>query len=449
MTLIQRIQDCFNIDLRALAIFRIAISFCIIADLISRFSYINLFQTVNGFLPNEDSLGVFKYLPHYWSDSYSFQVVLFGVALFSALTFLFGWYTRIATFVTWVMLVSLHSKLGISTDGSDDFIRAVLFWSIFLPLGAYWSLDNKNTKEERTNYFSLAGVALVLLFVFYYFSAGISKINDAWLDGMALEIIFRQEIWLRPAGEYLSNYPSLLKVLTRGVVLFEILIPFVLLIPQRFYRIRIITICSFILFQLMLGICIELNMMPWIATAALLIFLPSSVWDNNSSKNNELLIDKERLKSFILIPLIIYVFGGFFIQKAAVSLPMYSKAYSLGLMSTWDFYNFPPEEDYDFSIIAKLENGETINILSSLYEKSNWNSSVINNLWQNYRFKYYLETISYEESKYGMYFLEWIIDKWEDENPSIKVVSAQFKSSSKDITVENGEEYQIVIAEVN
>jgi hypothetical protein len=446
MTFIKRIQSCFSIDLRSMAIFRVAISICVITDLISRFSYINFFQTASGFLPDQTSLGVFAFLPHYWSDSFIFQVFLVVFALLFALMLLFGWYTRVATFVTWVLLVSLHSKLGISIDGADDFLRASMFWSIFLPLGAFWSIDSRSNNEARTNYFSLAGVGLILLFMFYYFSAGVSKINAAWLDGTALEVILRQEIWLRPAGEFLSQYPKLLKILTPTVIIFEILVPFVLLSPQRFFKIRIITICSFILFQLGLGLCIQLNMMPWIATAALLVFLPSGVWDNFLDKKSEIYVDNERFKSLIVIPFIIYVFGGFFIHKSGVTLPMYSKAYSLGLMSSWSFYNYPPEEDYDYKIIATLENGESVIILSSLNDKTDWKESAINSLWQNYRFKYYLEIYNYKKSRYANHFLNWIIDKWEDENPSIKVVSAQFYCSTKDILEEDGREKESVIA---
>jgi len=53
-----------------------------------------------------------------------------------AIMLLLGWYTKIATFFSWLFLVSLHSSVGIANDGSDDLLRAVLLWSIFLPLGS-------------------------------------------------------------------------------------------------------------------------------------------------------------------------------------------------------------------------------------------------------------------------------------------------------------------------
>ena len=438
MTIRQRIQDCFIIDLRAMAIFRIAIAFCIIADLISRFSYINLFQTSNGVLP-VGNLGFTKYLPHFWSDSYSFQLLLFGVAILFALALLIGWKTKVSTIISWLLLVSLHSKLWITLDGADELLRAVMFWSIFLPLGAYFSVDSKKNKERKTQYSSISGVALLLLFVFYYFSAGVAKLNDAWLEGSALEIILRQKMWLRPVGDFLSQFPVFLKVLTPAIVIFELVGPFALLIPKQFSKIRIAAISAFIFFQISLGLCLELNLMPWIATAVLFIFLPTSFF--NQQKGNELYVSSNRLKKIILIPLVIYVFGGFFIQKANISLPLYSKAYTLGLLSTWSFYSLPPTEDYTYAVTAELDNGKSIELISS--------SKTFTALFQNYRFKYYLETITYKNSTYGNPLLKWMIDNWEDENYSVKIVSAQLNCTAQNIRIEEGEKYDFVITEIN
>ena len=136
--LCMRFKELFLIDLRSLAIFRIGIALCVITDLFNSFRYIDFFQTSNGFLPIKNSLGIFASLPHYWNNFYVFQVFLWIIAFIFAIMLLIGCYTRLATFVLWGMLVSLHLLLGVSIDGADNFLRAVLLWSIFLPFGAYW-----------------------------------------------------------------------------------------------------------------------------------------------------------------------------------------------------------------------------------------------------------------------------------------------------------------------
>ncbi len=448
MNKFNRIINSFIIDLRSLSIFRIAIALCVVADLISRFKYIDFFQTADGFLPAKSGLGLSKYLPHFWNDSFVFQLSLFVIALIFAMMLVLGWRTRLATIITYCMLVSLDSLLSISTDGSDSFLRGVLFWSIFLPLGSFWSFDSRYrvNRQHHTQFFSFAGSALLMLFVFYYLSAGLSKLNSAWLVDNALEIILRQEIWLRQAGKILGQHSTLLSILTPVVVIFEIFAPLVLLFPQRYFKMRIITVCSFIIFQFVLGICLQLNMMPWIATAVLLLFLPSRLWDKISFQKNQLYLEKKKFKKIIVIPLIIFVFGGPIIHKAGIYLS-YSKAYTLGLKSYWDFYNYPPMYDYDYKIIGQFTNGESVAVLSSLNQQTKWNNSTMNSLWQNYRFKYYLETISYEKPNETKQFLIWIIDKWNKEHINNKIKSAQFYYKAKDISKMNGHIDDILISD--
>ncbi|PCI92606.1 MAG: hypothetical protein COB15_17430 [Flavobacteriales bacterium] len=448
MTIQEKIRSCFIIDLRSLAIFRISIALCIISDLISRFRYINFFQTDKGFLPEEKNLGLFNYLPHHWSDSYNFQAFLFFLALVFSIMLLVGWYTRLATFFSWVLLISLHTVVGIANDGADDLLKAVLLWSIFLPLGSFWSIDSKKQNNKSVNYFSLAGSALLLLFVFYYFTAGWAKLNPTWIEnGIALEIIFRQEFWLRSVGDFLSQYPYLLKLLSPLIVFFEILAPWVLLLPQKYYKIRIATIVSFIIFQICLGVCLQLNLMPWISTAVILVFLPSVIWDKFLLIKHGIKIEKRKLINVVMVLFAAYTFGGFFMKKAEIVLPLQSQARQLGFISTWYFYYFAPESDYDYHIIATLENGEKVIILESINTTTNWKEPAMNSLWQNYRFKYYLETITYSDSNYTNYFLDWLVKKWEAEHLDSKVVSAKFYCLTKDILSPNGSEKEIVIAE--
>jgi len=93
-----KIKDSFSIDLRSLAVYRIAISLCLISDLISRFNYIDLFQTENGFINHELRIGISEYLPHHWNYSFEFHISLFLLATVFAIMLLLGWYTKIATF---------------------------------------------------------------------------------------------------------------------------------------------------------------------------------------------------------------------------------------------------------------------------------------------------------------------------------------------------------------
>jgi len=232
------------------------------------------------------------------------------------------------------------------------------------------------------------------------------KLNYAWLENKtALEMVFRQQIWLKPIGEWLANYPTFLKILTPIIVIFELVFPWFLLIPQKYFKTRLFVVGIFVGFQILLTICLELNFMPFVATSVLMVFLPSKFWDKQVLSNNRIKIDKIRLRNIIVLPLLIYLIGTFVADRFGKEIPMNSKAYSLGLLSVWYFYDYPPEIDYDYNIVVKLENGDSIKLLNSIHEKSNWNNPVFSELWQNYRFKYYLETVTFGNPKYTNYFL--------------------------------------------
>ena len=78
---------------------------------------------------------------HLMAGSARAQIALFVLAGVAAALLAVGWRTRIATFVSWFLLGSLHARNELVLDGGDHLLRYLLFWCLFLPLGARWSLD--------------------------------------------------------------------------------------------------------------------------------------------------------------------------------------------------------------------------------------------------------------------------------------------------------------------
>jgi hypothetical protein len=70
-----------------------------------------------------------------------FQALLFGIAAVAALAMLVGYRTRLAVFVVWVLVLSIQVRNPFLDSSADDLLRLLLFWAMFLPLGAYWSVD--------------------------------------------------------------------------------------------------------------------------------------------------------------------------------------------------------------------------------------------------------------------------------------------------------------------
>jgi len=126
----QRLAEIFGFDLRSLALFRIALALVVLVD-----------------LSPLGSLSKVSASPFYWSifalsDSVLVQSILFIVAIAIALLLLIGYHTRLATIATWALIVSLHHRNPLLLFAADDVIRAVLFWAMFLPLGACYSVES-------------------------------------------------------------------------------------------------------------------------------------------------------------------------------------------------------------------------------------------------------------------------------------------------------------------
>ena len=102
-----------SLDLRSLALFRVCLGLILLADLGIRAGDLH---------------------PHY-TDA--------GVLRADEIALLVGFYTRAATFLSFVLLLSLHNRNPLVLHGGDSLLRLLLFWSLLLPLGACWSLDRR------------------------------------------------------------------------------------------------------------------------------------------------------------------------------------------------------------------------------------------------------------------------------------------------------------------
>ena len=94
----------------------------------------------------------------YWS------AVLFALGSLAGMAMVFGYRTRLATVVGWVLFVSAVNRNPMVEVGADVLLRQLLFWAMFLPLGAKWSLD-AGTQEKTgavKRYFGGPSIALTL-----------------------------------------------------------------------------------------------------------------------------------------------------------------------------------------------------------------------------------------------------------------------------------------------
>lgn len=272
-------KDLFSCDLRSLGIFRIGLSLIILVDLICRATDLAAHYTDLGVLPRQVHFSQFSDIWH-WSfhlagGSARFQAFLFLLAGVFALMLLLGWRTRLATVLSWILLVSLHNRNTKILEGSDALLRMLLFWGMFLPLGARYSLDQRlgRVPQMSERVFSMGTAALLGQVFLLYFFTWLHKSGPEWrADYSALYYALHVDRWVTPFGLFLLRYQELLKGVTFFVIWFELLGAFLLFSPFWNGPVRTLAASIFCLMQIGFSLCLSLGIFPWVGIVAMIPF---------------------------------------------------------------------------------------------------------------------------------------------------------------------------------
>lgn len=281
-----RILSVFELDLRSLAALRVALGFMIAVDLLNRARAFTAHYTDAGVLPTAVLTGE---LDRDWQLSLHLLgnewlvAALFVVAGVAGLMLMVGLWTRVATVVSWVLLVSLHTRNPWVLQGGDDLLRLLVFWGMFLPLGARWSLDaiRAGDRGERPPLIvNMATVALVAQVVFVYAFATLSKLGHRvwWPEGMGVYYALNVEQFTTRLGLVLLGFPGLLKALTYATLILQGLVPVLLLLPLWRERIRALLPLVMIGLHVGFALTMHLGLFSWITCAMWLAFFPPATW---------------------------------------------------------------------------------------------------------------------------------------------------------------------------
>jgi hypothetical protein len=280
------LKEIVTLDVRSLALFRVALGLIVLTDLIIRASDMMMFYTDVGVLPRSAVIDQFSHPAlisvHFMGGTLFSQLLLFMVAGISGLAFLVGYRTRAAAVLSWFLMISLHTRNPIILQGGDVLVRMLLFWSMFLPLGECFSVDaalDNSERPRKMQVISSATFALLAQATMLYTFAALAKTGKEWRhDGTALYFALNIEQMRTWLGALMLHLPqSFLKFLTFSVLLFEGLGPLLLLFSVR--ALRTIAVVLFILMPIGFGSALKLGPFPFACIATVLPFLPSSFWE--------------------------------------------------------------------------------------------------------------------------------------------------------------------------
>lgn len=282
----QKVEEIFGADLRSLAALRIVLALVVLYDVATRATNLAVHYSDGGILPRRiqvDKLNQWDFSLNFLNGTAEFQAILFLATAVAALGMLVGYRTRLMIAVAWVLVMSIQWRNYQLGSGADDLLRLLLFWSIFLPLGAYWSLDRWRGAipgPPSTRIVSVATIALFLQIAFMYWFTALLKSGAEWrVDGTAIYYALSAKQLGTPFGAYLLQFPELLKALTFGTLGVEVIAPLLLFSPFYTTTTRMLGITAIVGLHAGIAMTMAIGFFPWIAAGCMVCFLPSWFWD--------------------------------------------------------------------------------------------------------------------------------------------------------------------------
>jgi hypothetical protein len=220
---------------------------------------------------------------HTLSDSPTWLLAMFALSALSYTMLIAGFQTRLASIASFVLLASWHVRNPLLMHSGDTLLRISLFWSMFLPLGAVWSVESWRRRRRGEpvcagEVISPATAGLVMLLFSLYFFAGVAKLTPRWLDGTAMEYVLRLDIYATRAGQALLQFPALLQFITWATLVIELVFPFLLLSPWRNRMLRMIAMIVFVAFHAGIAVSMSLGTFQYAAMMIWLALIPGSLW---------------------------------------------------------------------------------------------------------------------------------------------------------------------------
>lgn len=273
-----------ELDLRSLAVFRVALGVFVLLTLASFWGDTAAFFTDSGVLPR--SVLVTSGFADRWlcfhlgTGSWHTQVLLNGLLASFAVALIAGWRTPWMVAGCWVLLNSLQVRNPFVCDRGDLQLSLMLFWAFFLPLGARWSLDARAGRRPFGRAQGVAAAALVSQFALIYFFAAYTKNGDAWLcRGDGLEHSLISPLFSTDLSLWVAGWDSgLLFAANYAVIAGEFFVALLLLCPFQVPLVRSLALALLLIFHLGVACLFQLGLFPWLGAFAGVCLLPKEFW---------------------------------------------------------------------------------------------------------------------------------------------------------------------------
>ena len=276
----------FGIDLRTLALFRALLGSLVFADLVMRAVDLRTFYTDDGVMPRDWLVqfnGLWRISLHSANGEPWFAGLMFGLEMLCALAFLFGWRLRLASILLFVLNGSLLNRDQMVLLGADILIQCLLFWSMFLPLAARWSVDAALADPKpalRNPHVSWASAGLLIqVMSVYFFSAFLKYGREWWPEGTAVDYALQIDGYATPIGVWLRGFYPLTHFLTYAVWLMELCCPILAFSPLFNRPLRFVVMVLLMFMHIGFMLCLSLGPFPFASLTSLTVLAGGWIWD--------------------------------------------------------------------------------------------------------------------------------------------------------------------------
>lgn len=461
--------EVFGLDTRSLAAMRVGLGLLILADLWVRASDVSVFYTDQGVLPRkawlEYTYRELQFSLHMGGGLANHQLFLFGVAAVFAGMLVVGYKTRLATIASWVLLVSLQNRNAYVLQSGDVVFRLLLFWSMFLPLGARFSLDAARrtdpSAELPRTVLGVATAALGAQMGFIYIFTWFLKTGSVWRNGLAVYYALNIDMYARqPMASWLLAEPLVWQTLTHSTFWLELIGPFLLLMPVFRGPVRVLVVAAFISMHLGFDLGLEIGLFSYICAVGWIGLLPGWFWDR-------LGLTLRRRSPTQVLSAPNHLLAAFFLWMSfhwnMTTIPTYwmpTDRWSVPLSVRWIgsvlridqkwemFAPYPLKDDGWFVIPAKMVNGAEVDLWVNGpvdYEKPDVPSTE----YKNQRWRKYMRNLWMKSNKkLRQPFAQYLCRSWnKDHQGGEKVKSLQI-IYMKEVTPKPGEAATVETVEI-
>ncbi len=432
-----RFGEVFGCDLRSLAAMRIGLGLTIIMDLWARSADLSIFYSDKGVLPREDLLDHYGYVRDYYislhmsGGSAAFEGVLFGIGAIAAFCLMIGYRTWLATLVSWMLLISLHVRMPLVLQSGDVVLRLLLFWSLFLPLGARASVDalqSPSIKAPPDRITSMATFGLMVqLSVLYIFTAAL-KTSSIWFPkGTAAIYALQVDHFATPFGKWMLTLPTdVLRAGTYAAWFWEWGGPFLLLIPfaRVFGPVRVFTVLGFWAMHIGFRVTLDIGLFSQICVVGWISMMPAWFWDRFTkwpqTRGPRFVtpLPKNLVATFFVALVLSWNFSTI-IKGYSVPSEVRWMGRVLRLDQKWNmFAPYPMKDDGWFVIPGTLRDGTEVDLWRDGATDVHYDKpELISAMYQDQRWRKYMRNLWQKKYKWARKpYARWVCRSWNAEH---------------------------------